>query len=382
MKLRFDPRPESEAATALRAEVRDFLAVELGALQGKAPDPKAKLDREFSEKVGAKGWIGLTWPTEVGGHGRSYGERYALTEEMIAAQAPIRYHFVADRQSGPVLIRYAQPHVRDKVIPEIMAGRLCFCIGMSEPDSGSDLFAARAKAEKVECGWRLNGRKLWTSTAHFADYMIGIFRTSPPAEDNRRFGLTQFLVDMRSSGIEVRPILYPSGAHEFNEVLFEDVFVTDDHLLGEPGAAWKQATSELAFERSGPERFMDTYPLLPALIDLMGAEPDNHSAEGLGRMTARLHTYRHMAMAVAGGMDRGMEPVAEASVVKAGGTGWERDMVAEMRRLARLIDSDDVQRDSFEEIYERIAAIAPKLTIQGGTIEILLGIVARDLGLR
>jgi len=380
MNLGFEPRPESEAAQALRQEVRDFLRAELG--EGFESDPKARLDRAFSEKVAARGWIGLTWPREVGGHGRSYGERYALIEEMIAGKAPIRYHFVADRQSGPVLIRYAQPHVRDRIIPEIMAGRLCFCIGMSEPDSGSDLFAARARAEKVEGGWRLNGRKVWTTAAHIADYMIGIFRTSPPSEDNRRFGLTQFLIDLRSSGIEIRPIRFPSGEHDFNEVLFEDVFVPDDHLLGEVGAAWKQATSELAFERSGPERFMDVYPLLPALIDLMGPEPDKLSAEGLGRMTARLHTYRHMAMAVAGGMDRGLEPVAEASVVKAGGTGWERDMVAEVRRLGRLIENDGPERDSFEEIYERIAAIAPKLTIQGGTIEILLGIVARDLGLR
>ena len=347
MTVRLDPVPEGDTIAALRAEVRAFLRAEADAASFDPAnlDPEKRFDRAFSAKVGARGWIGMTWPKELGGHGRSYAERYAVTEELLAGNAPIRAHFVADRQSGPVLIKYAQPDVRDELLPKIVAGELSFCIGMSEPDSGSDLFAARAKATRTNRGWTLSGRKVWTTLAHRADWMIGIFRTAPPSDDNRRHGLTQFLVDMTSPGITVRPIHFPSGEHDFNEILFEEVFVPDDHVLGAVDDAWKQATSELAFERSGPERFLETYPLVPALIDLVGAVPDLRSAEALGRMVARLHTYRHMAMAVAHAMDRGNEPVAEASIVKAGATVWEQQMTAEARRIARLVDGDDKTRD-------------------------------------
>lgn len=384
MTVRFDPAPQGEAVAALRAEVRAFLYAEAdaGRFDPMNQDPEKRFDRAFSARVGARGWIGMTWPKELGGHGRSYAERYAVTEELLAGNAPIRAHFVADRQSGPMLIKYAEPHVRDNLLPKIVAGELSFCIGMSEPDSGSDLFAARAKATKTNRGWSLSGRKVWTTLAHRADWMIGIFRTTPPSDDNRRQGLTQFLVDMKSPGISVRPIHFPSGEHDFNEILFEDVFVPDDHVLGAVDDAWKQATSELAFERSGPERFLETYPLVPALIDLVGPAPNLRSAEALGHMVARLHTYRHMAMAVAHAMDRGDEPVAEASIVKSGATAWEQQMTVEARRIARLVDSDDKMRDSFEAVLQHMTALTPKVTIQGGTVEILHGIVARALGLR
>src|SRR5665213_2736080 len=135
-------------------------------------------------------------------------------------------------------------------------------IGMSEPGSGSDLFAAKAKATRTNEGWRINGSKIWTSNAHVADYMIGLFRTSPPAKDNRRHGLTQFLIDMKAPGITVNPIYQMTGQHDFNEVVFDDAFMTEDHVLGEIDGAWKQATSELAYERSGPERFLETFYVL------------------------------------------------------------------------------------------------------------------------
>ncbi len=384
MSIRFDPAPESAAIACLRAEVRAFLdhESEAGGFDPLNLDPETRFDRAFSAKVGARGWIGMTWPKELGGHGRSYAERYAVTEELLAGNAPIRAHFVADRQSGPMLIKYAQPHVRDELVPKIVAGELAFCIGMSEADSGSDLFAARAKAVACDGGWRLSGSKLWTTLAHRCDWMIGIFRTAPATSDNRRHGLTQFLIDMGRSGISVRPILFPSGEHDFNEVVFDDVFVPDDHVLGSPDEAWRQATSELAFERSGPERFLETYPLMPALIDVLSSSPDQRSAEGLGRMTAQLHVFRHMAMAVARGMDEGSEPVAEASVVKAAATRWEQAMVAEARRITSLIDNDGPDRERFDDVLQHMTALTPKVTIQGGTVEILHSIVARALGLR
>src|SRR5262249_51741135 len=134
---------------------------------------------EFSRKVGAKGWIGITWPKKYGGHERSFLERYIVTEEFRVANAPVGLHFTADRQSGPMLLRYGSERIKAEILPRITRGECCFCIGMSEPNSGSDLFAARARATRCEVGWRVSGTKVWTTGAHRADYMIGLFRTSP-----------------------------------------------------------------------------------------------------------------------------------------------------------------------------------------------------------
>lgn len=382
--LDFNPKTYDPALDDLRQDVRNFLAEEAaaGSFDPLNLDPTARYDRSFSEKIGAKGWIGLSWPKEFGGQARSYLERYVITEELLVGNAPVRAHFVADRQSGPVLMRYAAPHVRDRLLPDILAGRASFCIGMSEPDSGSDLFAARAKAQRVDGGYKLTGRKLWTTLAHRCDWMIGLFRTSQPTAENRRHGLTQFLIDMKTPGIEIRPVLFPNGEHDFNEVLFEDVFVPEDYVLGTVDEAWKQATSELAFERSGPERFVEIFAILPALIELARGSGDARIAEALGYMLSRLNTYRNMAMSISAAMDAGLEPVTEASVVKVSATAWQQDVVATCRDLARLVDVPGPERDRFEAVYAQLGSLAPKLTIQGGTNEILLGIIARSLGLR
>src|SRR5207253_29037 len=158
---------------------------------------------EFSRRVGAKGWLGMTWPKKYGGHERSFLERYVVTEEMRVANAPTRRFFVADRQSGPVLLKYAPENIKMDILPRICRGEVCFAIGMSEPNSGSDLFAAKTRATKTDGGYLINGTKIWTSSAHIADYMIAIFRTSPPTKENRRHGLTQFLVKMKQPGIQV-----------------------------------------------------------------------------------------------------------------------------------------------------------------------------------
>ena len=168
------------------------------------------------------------------------------------------------------------------MLPRICKGEVCFAIGMSEPGSGSDLFAAKTKATKTEGGWLINGTKIWTSNAHQAHYLIGLFRTSPPTKENRRHGLTQFLVDMKTPGIAVNPIYQMTGLHDFNEVVFTDAFMPDDHVLGEVDGAWKQATSELAYERSGPERFLETFYVLIELVRVLGDKPDIARRRGPG----------------------------------------------------------------------------------------------------
>ena len=382
--LRFDPIRLPPECDALRREVRAFLAEEVaaGTFDPNQPRYGDLHDRAFSRRVGARGWIGMTWPKKYGGHERSFLERYVVTEEFRVANAPVRLHFVADRQSGPILLKYAPEHVRMDILPRICRGELCFVIGMSEPGSGSDLFAAKTKATKTNRGWVINGSKIWTSNAHIADYMIGLFRTSPPTKDNRRHGLTQFLVDMKTPGITVNPIYQMTGEHDFNEVIFEDAVMPEDHVLGEIDGAWKQATSELAYERSGPERFLETFYVLTALVRALGPKPDLRSAEGLGRLVAQLHTLRRMSVSVNGMLQAGQEPVVEGSIVKDLGTVWERKLPGRVRELAAFLEPEMTNRASLEDQLAFATMIAPKLTIQGGTTEVLRGIIARGLGLR
>jgi acyl-CoA dehydrogenase len=212
--------------------------------------------------------------------------------------------------------------------------------------------------------------------------MLGIFRTSPPTAENRRHGLTQFLVDMKAPGIKVNPIGQISGQSEFNEVVFEDAFMPDDHVLGEIDGAWKQATSELAYERSGPERFLETYYVLTELVRALGREPDLRGAEGVGRLVAQLHTLRRMSVSVAGMLHAGKEPVVEAAIVKDVGTIWEQQLPHRVRNLAAFIEPDGSNHETLESQLDFAIKIAPKLTLQGGTTEVLRGIIARGLGLR
>jgi acyl-CoA dehydrogenase len=173
-----------------------------------------------------------------------------------------------------------------------------------------------------------------------------------------------------------------TGQHDFNEVVFDDVFMTDDHVLGEIDGAWKQATSELAYERSGPERFLETFYLMPELIRALGPDPDLRGAEGLGRLAAQLHTLRRMSVSVAGMLQAGKEPVVEGSLVKDLGTLWEQALPEHVRALTAFLEPEIGNRATLEDQLAFAIAVAPKLTIQGGTTEILRGIIARGLGLR
>jgi acyl-CoA dehydrogenase len=383
--LNFDPIRLPKVAEDLRREVRAFIKEEVAAGTW---DPNAigrdeAFNHDFAKRVGKKGWIGLTWPKKYGGHERTFLERYVVTEEFRVANAPTRVFFTADRQSGPTILKYGNEAVKADILPRICRGECCFGIGMSEPNSGSDLFAARTKATKVDGGYLINGTKIWTSNAHRADYLIALFRTSAPTKENRRHGLTSFLVDMKTKGIRCNPIIQLSGMHEFNEVVFEDAFMPDAHVLGEVDGAWKQATSELAYERSGPERFLETIQVLFELIRVMGEKPDSRSAEGLGRLVAQLHTLRRMSVSVNGMLQAGKEPVVEGSVVKDLGTLWEQKLPHKVREIAAFIEPEDnANRVAFEEQLAFATTIAPKLTIQGGTTEVLRGIIAAGLGLR
>lgn len=382
--FKFEPIALPPEAQALRAEVRQFLREEIdrGTFTPGA-ERKSSYSPEFSRRVGARGWIGMTWPKAHGGGGRSHLERYVMIEEMLAHRAPVSGHWVADRQSGPVILKFGTEEAKRKVIPKILSGEAYFCIGLSEPNSGSDVFAASTRATKTDGGWLINGRKIWTSGAHNANWMIGLFRTSPSTSENRRHGLSQFLVDMTTPGIKVQPIRNITGHADFNEVVFDDVFVPDSHLIGEKDMAWKQATDELAYERSGPDRILETLPVLTELVRAVGAAPSDRVAEGIGREIAHLKTLRRMSVSVAGMLQAGQAPAVEAAVVKDLGTNWEQALPGKARLLLAPSDAaTSANASGYAETMAFNTLIAPKLTIQGGTREVLRGIIARGLGLR
>lgn len=379
--LTLAPAPSSAAAEEVRAEVRAFLAEELaaGSFSTHVDTWLSGVDPAFSRKLGERGWLGMTWPRQYGGHERTAMERYAVTEELLAAGAPVAAHWIADRQSGPNLLRYGTEAQRTEILPRIAAGECYFVIGMSEPDSGSDLASIRTRATRNGDGdWVVNGAKVWTSNAHASHYAITLVRTSPADPANRHAGLSQLLVDLSLPGITVNPIRILDGGHHFNEVVFDDVVVPGDMLLGEEGNGWHQVTAELAFERSGPERFLSTYPLV-AEFARRATEPAQLAT--LGRLSARLLALRQMSLRIAAALDRGELPDIPAALVKDVGTTFEADVIDEVRRAVDVPASLD-SPDPLGRALAEAQLHAPGYTLRGGTNEILRGIVARGLGLR
>jgi alkylation response protein AidB-like acyl-CoA dehydrogenase len=309
-------------------------------------------------------------------------ERYVVTEELLAAGAPVSAHWVADRQSGPMLLKNGTEQQKLDILPRIAAGECYFAIGMSEPDSGSDLASLRTTATKVEGGWKINGRKIWSSGAHFCHYMIATVRTGGTRDEkNRHEGLSQFLIDLKGPGIQIRGIKNMAGDEHFNETVFDDAFVAEDCLLGKEGEGWHQVTSELGLERSGPERFLSSAITLTEAVRRMGENPDAREAETLGKNVARLKAMRRMSLGVSALLQEGESPVVEAALVKDLGTKFESTLLNDVRQLmpteALGQSTDDYARTLAEGLLR-----VPSSTIRGGTNEVLRGIVARQLGLR
>lgn len=377
--FRFEPTQLPAGAQALRDEVRAFLKDEMPAFPAHVrAGTWSRSDEGFSRRLAARGWVGMAWSKAYGGHERSFLERYVVLEELLAAGAPVGAHWIADRQSAPLLLKFGTEAQKQAIVPKIASAELFFCIGMSEPDSGSDLAATRAKAERHGEGWRLNGTKLWTSGAHRAHYMIGLFRTST---ESKHGGLTQFLIDMKTPGITVRPIADLTGHRHFNEVSFVDVDLAGDAVIGGEGQGWSQVTAELAYERSGPERFLSSLRLAYELIGRVGPNPDPRQAAALGRLTAHLVTLRRMSLSVAGMLARGEDPALEASLVKDVGAVFEQELPEIAQQLIDVEPTLD-HADDFARVLAELTMITPSFSLRGGTREVLRGIIARGLGLR
>ena len=380
--FRFELCDLPPAAEALRQEVRAFLAAEL------AGHPAARRaytwmegDRAFSRKVGARGWLGMTWPKRYGGHERTAFERYVVLEEMLVAGAPVASHWIADRQTGPLILRYGTEEQKQRYLPGMARGEIACCIGMSEPDTGSDLASVRTRAERTGDGWLVNGSKIWTSGAAGSDYMIALVRTRV-VPGKKHEGLSQLLVDLKANGITIRPIRDLAGRDHFCEVIFEDAVLPADALVGAEGQGWEQVMAELAYERSGPERYLSCYPLLRELIALLEHDPTDRQRVQIGYEVARLATLRAMSLSVTGMLGAGANPALEASVVKDQGALFEQALPGTAQSLIEQTPSTDADASDFRQMLGHLVQNAPSYSLRGGTREILRGIIARGLGLR
>ncbi|HEY3659517.1 MAG TPA: acyl-CoA dehydrogenase family protein [Steroidobacteraceae bacterium] len=370
-----------EAAEDLRAEVKSFLAA---ALPDRPSTARAKtwsaFDAEFSRMLAKRGWLGLTLPTRYGGAGLDAFSRFVLVEELLIAGAPIAAHWIADRQSGPLILRYGTEAQRQFYLPRICRAEIFFCIGMSEPNAGSDLASVRTKATRTETGWLLNGSKIWTTYAHKSHYMLALVRTSGTTDD-RQQGLSQFVIDLSLPGISVKPITDLCGDDHFSEVFFQNVRLSADALVGEVGQGWVQTNAELAFERSGPERIYSSLVLLDLWTRrVRHASSESHEVR-LGRLIARLAVLREMSLAITHRLAKGDSPLLEAALLKDLGTEFEQFIPQEIAD-ALGADPDAPPDDEIMRTLAYLMQISPAFSLRGGTREILRGMIARGLGLR
>ncbi|NYI37476.1 alkylation response protein AidB-like acyl-CoA dehydrogenase [Aeromicrobium tamlense] len=375
--MRFAAEPLTEDELRLRDEVREFMAQERANGLGVGLGINAEADMEFSRRVAARGWVGMTIPKEHGGPGRTAVERFVVVEEMLAAGAPISAHWVGDRQTAQMFVRFGSEEHQREFLPRIVAGDVWFCLGMSEPDSGSDLASVRTRATRTEGGWLLNGQKVWTSGAQYADYVVTLCRTSP-AEGRKHVGLSQLLVDLRADGVTVSPIRLLNGFHHFNEVHFDDVFVPDSMVLGQEGDGWHQVTSELAHERSGPDRFLSVMPVLARLYEeLRHRDLPDDVLTSLGRTFSTYMTLRSMSLSIARALDRGETPAVEAALVKDLGTQFEQEAIEQLRTLVG--GELDPTAPGLEGLLADAVITAPTFTLRGGTNEVLRTVVWKSL---
>lgn len=375
--MRFVPTELTADELALQHDVREFLAAELPRGTFVAGLGMAgRKDVDFSQKLAARGWVGMSLPTEYGGGARSAVERFVVAEELLRWGAPLGHHWVADRQSGPLIAKVGTSEQKERFLPAICRGEIGFCIGMSEPDSGSDLASVKTRATRTGGGWLVNGTKIWTTGAHEHAWMIALVRTSD--EESRHAGLSQMLVDMRAPGLTVNPIPFLDGTADFNEVVFDDVFVPDADVVGQVGNGWAQVGSELAFERGGPDRWLSSYLVLEQLLREHADLVDDALVELVGAAAARWWGLRNLSLSVARTIDGGGSPVIEAALVKEMGTRFEQDLLEALRCLV-AIEPWPESSSEFERLLANAILTGPAFTIRGGTNEILKTVAAKGL---
>jgi alkylation response protein AidB-like acyl-CoA dehydrogenase len=381
--IQFEPVDLSDDERQLQRDVIAFLERELphGSFRP-ALGFTAEKNPAFSRKLGEQGWLGMALPKEYGGHDRSAVDRFIVVEQLLRWGAPVGHHWVADRQSGPVIAKFGTEEQKQTFLPRICSGELSFCIGMSEPDSGSDLASVSTKAVRDGDGWIVSGTKIWTTGAHEHDYVIALTRTTPIEESgDKRNGLTQFIIDLKSPGLTATPIPFIDNSADFCEVVFDDVFVPDARVLGSVGQGWAQNTSELAYERGGPDRWLSSYLIVEELLRReanAGGGASDELLDLLGDAVANYWVLHHLSLSVARSIDRGGAPAIESSLVKEMGTRFEQDVVTAV--LAYLDEAPNTLDTSvFGQLLMSATLTHPSFTVRGGTNEVLRSVVSKGL---
>ncbi|MDL2268681.1 acyl-CoA dehydrogenase family protein [Desulfosarcina sp. OttesenSCG-928-A07] len=348
----------------------------------------ADSDVSFSKAMSEKGWIGFTWPKSHWGQGRSYVEKTIMNEELYRVQAPIGYHFLADRQVGPSLIHFGSDWQRSFFLPRIVTAEkgMMFCLLFSEPDAGSDLAGIATTARKDGDYYIINGQKVWSSEAHLADYGWLLAKTNLDAGVSAHNACSEFILDMNLPGVKVRPLINIAGEHSFNEVFLDNVRVHKDYLVGTEHNGFRQIMAQVDYERAGIERLMQNYPVYDQLFDYMKVKqfqtrkPELYAwaKDQLARLTVEFETGRLLCYYTAWMIDQGKKPTSQAALCKVFCTQYEQrlnDMA--MRILGPM--SMIRKNGSNAPLDVDVAACylwQPSYTLQGGSVEILKNIVA------
>jgi 3-oxocholest-4-en-26-oyl-CoA dehydrogenase alpha subunit len=383
----------TEEQERFRKEVRDFLEGEIradtfkpmcdGWIQGFSP--------EFTKKVAARGWIGLSWPTKFGGQGRSNVDRFVLTEEMLRYGAPTALHWFADRQIGRALMHFGNEEQQREYLPRILRGEAYVGLGLSEPQAGSDLGSVQTKVTEEGDFYVFNGQKMWTSCARYMNYIYMVARTDPNAPKHR--GVSEFILPVTGvSGITIVPTIDITGTEAWGEVFFDNVKVAKNTLIGEKNRGFYQVVNQLDYERSGLERLMGNYPLFDAIVKF-AKETKRHGVpvsqdplvrDKLTRLQVEFEVGRLLTYRVALTIDAGKTPTTEAAMAKMFCTAFEQHLADLSTRIL-----GPYGQLTGESKWAPISGMAPHsflgsmgYSLQAGTSEILRNVVAtRGLGL-
>ena len=379
-----------------RQGIRDFLKAELeaGVFSVHSASLVGSPSREFSLKMSEKGWIGLTWPRQYGGQGRSYVEKMILNEELFRIRAPVGYHFLADRQVGPALMSFGSDWQKEYFLPSIVKADegMMFCLLFSEPNAGSDLAAVSTKALKDGDYYVINGQKVWTSGGHLADYGWLLAKTNSDSAVPRHLTCSEFIVDMKSPGVTIRPIINIVGEESFNEVFFDDVKIHKRYLVGQENAGFKQIMAQVDYERAGIERLMQNYLIYEHLISYVkNMDKDSKRGEfyswvrdSIAQLEIEYNIGRLLCYYTSWIIDQGKKPTSQAALTKAFCTQYEQRLNDVATRVLGPISQikRGVKWSPFEGELADSYLWGPSYTLQGGSVEILKNIVAlRGLGL-
>ncbi|MFN0148354.1 MAG: acyl-CoA dehydrogenase family protein [Dehalococcoidia bacterium] len=383
---------DSPEHAAFRAELRQFLARELPAGDWNMrndrdhhPEGGAEFTRQFRKKLAANGWVTMGWPKEHGGQGASYMTQTVYMEEMSSAGAPGAYD-QGVCLAGPALMMYGTKEQQDRWMPGMRDTSSSWCQLFSEPGAGSDLASLQTKATRDGDEYVLNGQKIWNSGAQHADWGILLARTDPEAPKHK--GISYFIIDMKSPGVNVRPLLNLMGTDHFSEVFFDDARIPQDCRIGEENRGWYISTTTLDQERSSINRIVMTRSTLEALIAYTREQPTLRARDEIRHELAERHLEfeigRWLCYRVAEMQSQGKVPNYEASISKVFGTELQRQMgITGMRVLGMAGQFEPgTHYAPLMGRVERWALAAPSYTVAGGTSEVNRNIIAtRGLGL-